>query len=42
MVKKNFNKYQNISKTNYIGKGTYSWADGRQYIGDWKNNKMHG
>lgn len=20
----------------------YTWADGRQYNGDWINNKMHG
>jgi hypothetical protein len=24
------------------GKGTYVWADGRQYVGDWKNSKMEG
>ena len=22
--------------------GFYKWADGRQYKGKWKNNKMHG
>jgi hypothetical protein len=22
--------------------GTYRWSDRRQYIGDWKNNKMDG
>ena len=24
------------------GEGTYLWADGRQYIGEWKNGKMEG
>lgn len=22
--------------------GTYIWADGRKYVGQWFNNKMHG
>jgi hypothetical protein len=22
--------------------GTYTWFENRKYIGDWKNNKMHG
>jgi hypothetical protein len=24
------------------GKGHFIWADGRQYIGDWKAGKQHG
>jgi len=24
------------------GQGTYKWADGRLFTGDWKQNKMHG
>ena len=27
---------------NIQGKGTYKWADGREYTGDWFMNKMHG
>ena len=27
---------------NIHGHGTYKWADGRQYTGDWQVNKMHG
>jgi hypothetical protein len=23
-------------------KGVYNWSDGREYRGDWKNNKMEG
>ncbi len=26
----------------YNFKGIYTWSDKRQFIGDWKNNKMHG
>ncbi len=22
--------------------GTYVWSDGRSYVGEWKDNKMHG
>ena len=22
------------------GAGTYEWADGRKFVGEWKNNKM--
>ena len=25
-----------------ISLGEYSWPDGRLYVGDWKDNKMHG
>ena len=24
------------------GVGTYRWADGTMYIGEWKEGKMHG
>lgn len=24
------------------GYGVYTWADGRQYAGNWKNGKQHG
>lgn len=24
------------------GKGTYIWADGSKYVGEWKNSKRHG
>jgi len=24
------------------GKGTFTWADGRIYVGDYKNDKKHG
>ena len=24
------------------GKGTFSWTDGRQYVGEWKAGKQHG
>ena len=24
------------------GKGTYKWADGKEYNGEWKNGNMHG
>jgi len=24
------------------GTGTYTYADGRKYVGDWSENKMHG
>jgi len=24
------------------GKGTYQWADGSKYEGDWLNNKLEG
>ena len=24
------------------GEGTYTWDVNRYYIGNWKNNKMHG
>lgn len=24
------------------GYGTNTWADGRKYVGEWKDNKMHG
>ena len=24
------------------GYGTYTWADGRKYVGEWKNDKKHG
>lgn len=24
------------------GQGTYTWPDGKRYIGQWQNNKMHG
>jgi hypothetical protein len=24
------------------GQGNFTWADGRQYIGEWKNGKQHG
>jgi hypothetical protein len=24
------------------GQGTFIWADGRQYIGEWKAGKQHG
>jgi hypothetical protein len=27
---------------NSHGKGVYTWADGRTYKGEWKNNKMDG
>ncbi len=22
--------------------GTYTWADGRKHVGEWKNDKRHG
>jgi hypothetical protein len=22
--------------------GVYRWSDGREYVGEWKDNKMHG
>ena len=24
------------------GQGTYTYADGRKYVGEWKENKKHG
>ena len=24
------------------GQGTYTWVDGEQYVGDWRNDKPHG
>ena len=24
------------------GQGTYSWSDGRKYLGEWKDGKKHG
>ena len=24
------------------GNGTYTWADGAVYVGDWKDDKKHG
>jgi len=26
----------------YQGKGTYTFADGTKYVGEWVENKMHG
>ena len=24
------------------GQGTFTWADGRKYVGEWKDGKQHG
>ncbi len=26
----------------YCGKGTCNWEDGSQYVGEWRNGRMHG
>ena len=27
---------------NFYIQGTYVWFENRKYVGEWKNNKMHG
>ena len=26
----------------FVGHGEYSWGDGRRYVGEWKDSRMHG
>ena len=33
---------EEMLKDGYTGKGTYTYASGSKYVGEWKDGKMHG